>query len=1302
MKRKALSVLSCLALIASSLPSTAVFVSAAEKTVTEPGTPQYVTIVGTDGAGVPKTKHAVFANGTDIEVTYDDKTQTNTVTYTKTKPDGKTVEGELPSIPTDADVFAGCHGSSQAVGSDEDPVEIVINGAKLNTVYGGGLHESTVNNVKITVKGKAELNWVCGGGANCLIKDECAQGSVSWQSGQSENSKTFVKNAEITIEDAKLANCVYGGGEGFSKTENTTVNIKDGTILAVCASGSNGYTSNSNVNIEGGTITEVRSVTRGTIASSDVAVSGGTINNLYIGGSDNCAGTVNNSNVDITSGTVKELHAGKSNSQPLDVSQQNYSFSADPSSVEAYNADIQQQKDKENAYYYFKAYKADGQEATGSELAKKLTSIVQIMTGSNKKTYQAVFVMANGVTVTATDVKDESGKWKATKIACTGEGSDGSYVETNYDLVHLFGGSHNSDEKVESTDVTLDGTTHVQTVWGGGWHESQTGTTKVTVKGNAEVKGIQGGAANFFAGTNCGTPGCEGYNGSNSSKKCFDKPVGKEASDYNVSPNARVEKAEVIVESCKPYTTPSKVTCQTLIYGGGEALAYTGECTVTIKGGEFNEDAWVIPAGSNGYTGKSSLVVDGEVEIPNVGSGKSGIVKEADIEVKNGTVKKLTVGMIDSPQGYGELEASDVTVSGGTVTDVVFGYKDASQEINPDSDEGYTVTADGGNIDKVGGQPIDYSKQDLVCEHDKYAKEEVEAGKGTPATCQAAGTYDYWKCSNCKRYIIVKDGEYEDVTNEQGDGVDETKLVMQSGPTHHVYDGDIVVTVDATCLTDGMKSYTVCTACGKQKAIVTDENGEYIKEVAADKSKYQYTDTKDGVATKITDEDLVIKALGHSPKTVPAIESTCTSEGRTAWVMCDRDGCGVTIVAPTTTPKKDHTYGQEIAEKKATCKDPGTKAHYQCSVCKNLFVKDGDVYTQVTEDQLVIPATNEHTWGEYTANNDATCTTPGTKTAECSVCGAKDTQEDTDNPAKGHSYLENLKEEVPATCTEDGVKAHYECTVCGAKFVEKITEQEAPAEPLKEYVEVTEENYDELLKIPALGHNEVKLEAVAATCTATGLTEGLKCDRCGEVLVPQTVVPTIPHKNDVKLEAVKETCETWGLTEGVKCSVCGTITTPQTLIPPLGHDYDANGVCKRDGAIKPGVVQPTQPTNVTQAPTTAGPKVSVKVLKITQAKLTKLKVKSKAKNKINVSWKKVANAKGYQIEVSKSSSFKSGAKVLTKSTKNLKLTIKNKKLKSGKTYYVRARAYTTYKAADGSTKKAYSNWNYVLRKVKVK
>ncbi len=73
---------------------------------------------------------------------------------------------------------------------------------------------------------------------------------------------------------------------------------------------------------------------------------------------------------------------------------------------------------------------------------------------------------------------------------------------------------------------------------------------------------------------------------------------------------------------------------------------------------------------------------------------------------------------------------------------------------------------------------------------------------------------------------------------------------------------------------------------------------------------------------------------------------------------------------------------------------------------------------------------------------------------------------------------------VEGDCTTDRVVAQV-CEICG-----EIGEDEVTAAP---------------------GHTEVVDAAVAATCEATGLTEGSHCSVCGEVLVAQETVAIIDH-----------------------------------------------------------------------------------------------------------------------------------------------------------------------------------------------
>ena len=82
---------------------------------------------------------------------------------------------------------------------------------------------------------------------------------------------------------------------------------------------------------------------------------------------------------------------------------------------------------------------------------------------------------------------------------------------------------------------------------------------------------------------------------------------------------------------------------------------------------------------------------------------------------------------------------------------------------------------------------------------------------------------------------------------------------------------------------------------------------------------------------------------------------------------------------------------------------------------------------------------------------------------------------------------------------------------------------------------------------PAQGcaaHEAEKLPTVAATCAMTGLTEGSRCARCGEVLVAQVETEKLSHQPEV-LPAVEATCTQPGLTEGSRCALCGEVLIPQ-------------------------------------------------------------------------------------------------------------------------------------------------------------
>ena len=87
-----------------------------------------------------------------------------------------------------------------------------------------------------------------------------------------------------------------------------------------------------------------------------------------------------------------------------------------------------------------------------------------------------------------------------------------------------------------------------------------------------------------------------------------------------------------------------------------------------------------------------------------------------------------------------------------------------------------------------------------------------------------------------------------------------------------------------------------------------------------------------------------------------------------------------------------------------------------------------------------------------------------------------------------------------------------------------------------------------------------------ATCTTDG-TKTAKCDKCGQTDTVIDVGSALGH-DIVTDEAVSATCTGAGLTEGSHCSRCGTVLKAQAEIPALGHDYK-NGTCTRCGDEDP-------------------------------------------------------------------------------------------------------------------------------------
>ena len=208
------------------------------------------------------------------------------------------------------------------------------------------------------------------------------------------------------------------------------------------------------------------------------------------------------------------------------------------------------------------------------------------------------------------------------------------------------------------------------------------------------------------------------------------------------------------------------------------------------------------------------------------------------------------------------------------------------------------------------------------------------------------------------------------------------------------------------------------------------------------------------------------------------------------------------------------------------------------------------------------------------------------------------------------------------------------------------------------------------------------------------------CKNLIEITIPDSVTNISYYTFDnCDLEKLMIKCYSGGLVEAVaidnniKYEILGKSKNP----------YIPTSTTKTDPITKPKTTKSEDVKASIQASRKAS-RIAVKAKEaqkaMKQAKITKLKVKSKAKKTINVTWKKVSKATGYQVQISASKRFKKN--IYDKHTSKKALKVKKAKFKSEKKYYVRVRAYAAYTNIENKRVRVYSAWNKKLRKVKVK
>lgn len=252
---------------------------------------------------------------------------------------------------------------------------------------------------------------------------------------------------------------------------------------------------------------------------------------------------------------------------------------------------------------------------------------------------------ANGTSITVTDrtdgVEGALIKW---------EGGEQLVPAT----INIFGGSHNSDEKITTTNITIEGGT-MHNVFGGGLHKSSVGTATVTVNGGKFTELVHGGGASSLSGTTCHT----WYEGTDKTQ------------------------ATTVVENATLIINGGEFSSKSDAFGGGEGKSYTKKATLLINDTFTGDIRYVTGGGSNGWTDEVNVrLLGGKVKV--LQAVNRGFTLNSEMTVDGATVENAYASAEGDNLELGVTESAVLDIVSGKVTNVAPGQSGNPNETAKD------------------------------------------------------------------------------------------------------------------------------------------------------------------------------------------------------------------------------------------------------------------------------------------------------------------------------------------------------------------------------------------------------------------------------------------------------------------------------------------------------------------------------------------------------------------------------------------------------------------------------------------